>query len=99
MDPNVEEFNRLDDGSYPGGVVKLPEDCVSLAYLDNSGCYETEVHILAKNDQGYWCGEAGGCSCYTSATVVGPFPTKEEALANISDWRRGELIELLRGES
>ena len=95
MDKDVEYFNSLDDGNFSGDLVTLPTDCITLAFSDESGSYDTDVHILAKNDDGYWAGEAGGCSCYTSATVVGPFPTLDEALANISDWRREELREKL----
>lgn len=98
MDPNVEMFNSLhNDGNYgPDHRSSLPEDCVSIAFVDQSGSYDTDVHILAKNAEGYWAGEAGGCSCYTAATVVGPFATQEEALANISQWRREEIQDQLK---
>lgn len=98
MDEQVAWFNsQAYEGLGPISDEKLPADCICLAFVDISEYYDSSFAILAKNDDGYWAGEGGGCSCYCDTTVVGPCATQDEALASLSQgWREELLYELER---
>ena len=93
IDEDVLAFNNMGDGRIDE---HLPTDCKAIVYIDDSAAYSTDFYILAQNEAGYWVGEAGGCSCYTSTSVDGPFATIEKALFRLSEGRRDYVIRALK---